>query len=232
MRFASVSIAYHEPRLIAPHLDHIPHWVEENLVLVSATPWQGEPLGFDKTPEIAEDHGGTVIIHDWPSEEVQRNAGQEYLYDYDWIIVLDPDEFLSERNWQKLRIFLETAEGDAYVVDHQRVFYKDKEVSPHSDYQMLIAVRPSVRFIDKRVCDSAYDVAPIELLHMSWARTDEEVLSKITHYAHAHELIPNWYTDVWKTNRVTNLHPKTPETLKALIDPILPPEIERLKLWP
>lgn len=232
MRFASVSIAYHEPRFIAPYLDHIPHWVEENLVLVSSTPWQGEPLGEDKTPEIAEDHGGTVIVHDWPSEEAQRNAGQEYLWDYDWIIVLDPDEFLSDKDWNRLKTFLETAEGDAYVVDHQRVFYKDKEVSPHSDYQMLIAVRPSVRFIDKRVCDSAYGVAPIELLHFSWARTDEEILSKITHYAHAHELIPNWYTDVWKTDKTTNLHPKTPETLAALIDPVLPPEIERLKLWP
>lgn len=230
MRFASVAICYHEPRLIAPHLDHIPDWVEENLVLVSEKPWQGEPLGEDKTPEIAEDHGGTVIVHPWASEEEQRNAGQDYLYDYDWIIVLDPDEFLSDKDWNRLRTFLETAEGDAYVVDHQRVFYKDKEVSPHSDYQMLIAVRPTVRFVDKRVCDSAFGVAPIELLHMSWARTNEEILSKITHYAHAHELNEGWYENVWLADKTENLHPKTPETLKALIDPILPPEIERLGL--
>lgn len=231
MRFASVSIAYHEPRFIGPHIRHIPDWVETNLVLVSEKPWQGEPITeIDKTAEIAEAEGAEVLTYAWPTEEAQRNAGQEYLYDYDWIIVLDPDEFLSNDAWDTLHTYLTAAQEDAYVVSHQRVFYKDKEVSPHSDYQMIVAVRPTVRFIDKRVVDSNYGVAPIELLHFSWARTDEEVLSKITHYAHAHELIPNWYTDVWKTDKATNLHPKTPETLGALIERVLPPEIERLGL--
>lgn len=233
MRVSTVAIAYFEPRFIGPHIRHIPDWVETKLVLVSETPWQGEPEAkLDLTADIARAEGAEVITHAWKSEEDQRNAGQEYLYDMDWVIVLDPDEFLSDKTWETLRIFLEKATSDAYVVDHQRVFYKHKEVSPHSDYQMLIACRPSVRFVDKRVADSAYGIAPVELLHFSWARTDEEVLSKITHYAHAHELIPNWYTDVWKSDKTTDLHPKTPETLKALIDPVLPPEIEALRLFP
>jgi hypothetical protein len=232
VRVATCAIAYHEPRFITPHIQHIPDWVEEKLVLVTERPWQGEPLGFDETPGLAATAGATVMVYPWKTEEDQRNAGQEYLSDYDWVIVLDPDEFLSNQAWGFLYNFLQTAEADAYVVDHQRVFYKDKEVSPHTDYQMLIAVRPSVRFVDKRVVDCAYGTAPIELLHFSWARTDEEVLNKITHYAHAQELIPDWYTEVWKSDKTTDLHPKSPETLKALIEPVLPPEIEALHLWP
>lgn len=230
MKFATSTICYWEPRLITPFLGHIPSWVDTKLVLVSERPWQGEHIEGDPTAALAQAAGAEVIVYPWKSEEDQRNAGQEYLFDYDWIIILDNDEFLSNRDWNRLRTFLEKAEGDAYVVDHQRVFYKDKEVSPHSDYQMLIAVRPSVKFVDKRVVDSDFGVAPVELLHFSWARTNDEILNKITHYAHAHELNKDWYTDVWLANKTTDLHPKTPSTLKGLVEAVLPPEIEKLGL--
>ena len=79
--------------------------------------------------------------------------------------------------------------------------------------------------------DRNYDIAPVELLHFSWARTDKEILSKITHFAHADEFdTDKWYKEVWLANKTENLHPKSPETLKGLIDRELPKEIEELGL--
>jgi glycosyltransferase involved in cell wall biosynthesis len=237
VKIATVAVAYNEARFIRPHLAHIPTWVDEKLVLVSTKPWNGEAEPDDGTAEIARASGATVIEHDWTDETEQRNAGQEYLADYDWIIVLDPDEFLDELNWGKLFKELYLADHydtvDAFVIKHQRVFYKHSEASPHSDYQQLIAVRPYVRFVDKRVVSSPFAVVDVELLHFSWARTNEEVWHKLSHYGHAHDFdTKRWYEEVWLTDKTTNLHPLTPETLQALIKPELPPEIEALNLWP
>lgn len=232
MTFGSVAICYNEPRMIVPHLQHLPDWIEEKLVLVSTQPWFGESVAHDKTAELAAPYARVIEAY-WETEEDQRNTGQALHQDKDWIIVLDPDEYLSEENWQKLKRFLETTNAEAAIVDHQRVFYKDKEVYPCFDYQQLIAVRPQVNFVEKRIGDAWCATAPVELLHFSWAKTDEEVWSKISHYAHAKDFdIKDWYENVWLANKTTNLHPVTPGALPALIDPQLPPEIKALGLFP
>lgn len=233
MKVALATIAFNEQRFIRPFLSHIPDWVGERLVLVSTKPWNGPNEPQDATATIAQEMSATVVERHWESEEAQRNTGQALLQDNDWILWLDPDEFMSDYDWEQLRGYLESSAADASVVRNQRVFWKNKEVSPCNDYQQLIVARPHVKFIDKRVVNSGYDVAPVELLHFSWGRTDDEVWSKITHYAHAKDFdTKKWFNEVWKANKQTDLHPTTPETLKALIDPILPPEIEKLKLLP
>ena len=228
-----VTICYNEERFIKPFLEHIPDWVDEKIVLVSTKPWQGVADPEDSTAEIARNAGATVISNYWQSESEQRNTGQALLTDYDWVIVLDPDEFLDHQGWSSLRMACETKTGDAYVVRHQRVFYKNKEVYPHTDYQQIILVKPTVAFPHARNVNRPYDEIPVELYHFSWARTDEEVWSKISHYTHANEMdIEKWYRDVWLADKTTNLHPMSPEALSALVPAKLPPELESLKLWP
>lgn len=234
MRYALETIALNEQRFIVPFLQHIPDWVDKKLVLVSEKPWVGRPIEPDSTFFVAgrAKLDAVPIKGSWKTEEDQRNMGVGLLEDYDWVLVLDPDEFLDDKNWEKLHQFLETTDADAVIVEHQRVFWKDKEVYPHSDYQQLIAVRPHVRFVDKRVVDSPYVTAPVELLHFSWARTNQEVWEKITHYSHANEFdTRKWFHDVWMAGKTENLHPLTPETLKGLKDAFVPPEIGELDLF-
>lgn len=234
-RYGLVTVAFNEERFIKPFLSHIPKWVDEKLVLVSIRPWHGRQEIPDETDLIAEQMGATVICYDWKSEEEQRQAGQDYFHDFDWVIVLDPDEYLTKADWKKLKEFLDgNPPLDAYVTGGQLTYWKrNLVIHPPEDYKQIIAVRPRVRFVDKRVVDCAWYFAPTLLHHMSWARTDDECYSKITHYAHAREFdTEKWFNEVWKSDQTENLHPLTPDALKQAVPAKLPAELERLDLWP
>lgn len=234
MKIGLVTIAYNEERFISRFLRQVPPFVDQKVCLISSTPWQGKPEAPDETAGLAALNGGITALHDWPTEHEQRNDGQEYFKDYDWIITLDPDEFLTNDGWYDLAAFLETAPLDAYVCQGQKTYWKSGYViEPPEDFKQIIAVRPSVNFFDKRCVDVPYGEAPVELHHFSWARTDAEVLKKISHYSHAHELNKDWYNDVWLkwTPSMKNLHPLTPSALlKAVKVKDLPEELEGL--WP
>lgn len=234
MKVGLITLAYNEQRFIKPFLEHIPAWVDKKVVLVSTKPWQGESEPLDDTARIAEDLGALVISNNWPDEALQRNTGLDLCEDCDYVVVLDPDEFLDDAGWEELKHQIEAGYiNEAAVIQHQRVFYKDKEVKPHTDYQQIILVKPHVRFPFARNIDRAYQEVPVELYHFSWARTDKEIWSKISHYSHADQMdIEKWYKEVWLSDKTTDLHPNTPETLKALVTAKLPPELERLDLWP
>ena len=236
MKIAISTIAYREERFIVPFIQHYQDKVEEILLLSTTKPWFGDADGTDKTPAIARSLGATVVEYPWATEHEQRNAGQEFLSDYDWIIIVDPDEYFDDENWQRLIDTLETTDAEALIVQGQYTYWKDGYVAdPPRDYQQLVAVKPGVRFFDKRVVSSNYEVAPVWLHHFSWARTDDEVWRKISHYAHAKDFdIKDWFESIWLKWKpgMMDVHPVSPDTLHELKPANLPPEIEKLDLWP
>lgn len=235
MRVGLVANAYNEARFLKPFLTHIPDWVEEKIVLITNPPWYGEVLEDDGSKEVAEECGAKVFIAPWKDEVVQRNFGQAYFAEYDWILTIEPDEFFSDEDWEKLRVFLETADVPAYAVK-QRVFWgKGFESDPPEDFVPIIATRPTVKFVEKRNIDSQWQTLPedIKLLHWAWGRTDSEIWKKVSHYSHAVDFdIKAWFRDVWLTRKTENVHPTTPEAIPRLIKAKLPPEIEALGLFP
>lgn len=235
MKIASVACVYNEAHYLPRHLKHMPDWVDEQLVLISARPWYGEELEDDGSEQLAREAGASVLKYPWPDEVEQRNAGQDYLSDYDWILNLEPDEFLSDEMWAKLKEFIESDPPlDAYVT-RQRIFWgKGFESDPPEDFSPIILTRPSVKFTEKRNVDSAWDWIPdLTLLHFAWARTDAEIWKKISHYSHAVDFdINDWYENVWLARKTENVHPTTPSAIPRLIKAILPPEIEKLDIWP
>lgn len=236
MRLAALAVAYKEERFIPKYIQSLQDRVDEILVLNSVKPWHGERAKDDKTAKIAESLGVTVIQYSWDSEEEQRNWGLDFLQDYDWVLVLDPDEYLTEDQWLTLYDWLEKGGGpaDAYVCSQQNTYWKNGFIiDPPEDYKQIIAVKPHVRFVDKRVVNCGWAHAPVVLEHFSWARTDEEVWDKITHYGHANEFdTEKWFNEVWKSDRTEDLHPLTPPALKKAIRVQLPEELEKLQLWP
>lgn len=232
MKLICITIAYKEERLIKPFIQHMQDRVDEIVVLNSIQPWNGD-AELDNTAQIAESLGATVFRENWPDEHTQRNAGQEYGMDADWLIILDPDEYILDEDWRKLIKFLETAEADAYVPEVQYTYWKKHWIiDPPEEYRQIVAVRPDVRFVDKRVIDSPWGVSPSQLHHMSWRRNDAEVWRKINTYGHAGEFNQlKWFSEVWQDQeRFTDLHPLTPSALKEAVRVKLPPELEELGL--
>lgn len=236
MNVGLMTIAYREKRFMRKFLSHIPNWVEHRIALISKEPWYGEPIEDDGTFKEAGSYGTEPVVSNWVTEEDQRNTGLALLEESDWVIVLDPDEFLSDEDWNRLYDFLEDTEADAVVAKGQYTYWKDGWVAdPPKDYQMLIAVRPHVRFVDKRVVNTAYVESPIWVHHFSWARTDKEVWNKISHYAHATDFdIKDWYKNIWKRWKpgMRDVHPTTPDTLHDFKRAKLPEELKELDLWP
>jgi hypothetical protein len=241
MKVAVVAIALNEERFIKPWISHIPDWVTEVCVLVSSKPWFGDEVERDNTAQVARAAGAQRVVEwDWPSEEVQRNYAQGIYHDYDWLIILDPDEFLDNKNWRKLKEIIDDPDSRdlirAGIVRSQYTYWKRGYLAyPRRDYQQLILVQPSVRFVDKRVVNTGFVVLSVDVHHFSWARTDREVLDKITHYGHANDFdTKRWYEQVWLPWKPgdQDVHPTSPETLHDLIPAKLPKELEDLNLWP
>src|SRR5690349_16352811 len=157
-----ITVAYRERRFISKFIRHIPGWVDRKIVLLSEKPWFGEEVPDDGTFDVVSTTKAIPVLNSWKTEEDQRNTGVSLLEDCDWVIVLDPDEFLSESDWERLEKFLENTDADAVVCEGQYTYWKNGwEADPPKDYQMLIAVRPHVKFVDKRVVNTAYIEAPV-----------------------------------------------------------------------
>lgn len=235
MRVAAVATVYNEARFLPKYLGHMPDWVEEKVVLLSTKPWYGEELPDDGSAEVARKAGATVIPNHWTNEVDQRNAGQDYLSQYDWILNLEPDEFLDNANWEKLHKFIESNPPlPAYAVKQEIYWGRGFRSDPPEDFVPIILTRPSVKFIDKRVIDSQWAVMPdIFIHHFAWARSDEEIYKKVSHYSHAVDFdVDKWFKEVWMARKTENVHPTTPEAIPRLVKANLPKEIAELRPWP
>lgn len=236
VRVASLACAYNEERFIGPHLDMLAPYVDESLVLISSTPWHGDTYEPDRTEEIAESRGATVVVHDWADGHIQRNAGLDFLYQYDWVLIPDPDEFILAEDMEKMLRELETAEGDAYATDRMFTYWKSGyRIDPPESHTPIIAVRPSVRFYEIRCVSGPWSILKSRPLvhHFSYARTDAEVWKKIHATEHAVDFdTDKWYREVWEpwTPESEDLHPLTPPDYKRAVPVRLPKELQGL--WP
>lgn len=236
MKVASLCIAYKEERLIKHHLKHLEGKVDKALVLVSESPYHqfedGQP---DRTGEIALKMGADVVKGSWSVEHDQRNYGLSLLRMYDYVLVLDPDEFILEKDWNILlegleeRVFKKPAyKAPSYVTYWKKGYVLD----PTDTHKPLFLVNPrEVTFEHYRGISSEVYDSPIQfpIHHMSWARTDEEMKKKLLTFSHAKEFNGmEWYERVWKTwtPLSTYLHPLTREKWHQAIPYPVPVELQ------
>lgn len=239
MKFALATIAYHEERLIRPFVRHYREMVDKILVLNSTVPWNGPLEDYDCTADFAKAEGAQVFKHHWPSEHSQRNAGLTVLSDYDWVFILDPDEFFSKEDFEKLKLWIEEDSKkwtfkNAYCVPLETYWKGAYKLVPRDTHCPVIAVNPkasAAMFNDKRgLATEAYD-APFLLHHFSWVRTDEEVFRKLTHYGHAGDFNGvEWYNKIWLKwyPEMKNLHPFDTKKWVETVPCKIPKELEHL----
>jgi len=218
MKIAVSTIAYNEERFIQPCIKQWKPFGFHHQVLISNKPWNGKGAKKDNTEKIARNLGVEVITGDWSSEHEQRNEALRRLKDYDWVIIADVDEFYTTEAINHLRSYMKEYLTDKLNRTNQQIhcltgnlitYWKslDYVFSPDTHHKPPIVVNPkTVEFWIKRavkdlgkpdgVCESIRNL-DINCHHLSWVKSDKEVLNKIKSYSHSSEIKKNWYKDKW-----------------------------------
>lgn len=234
LKIAICTIAYNEADFIR---QCVTQWRPyHHVVLLSTKPWNGVPQPYDDTGSLAKAAGAEVITRYWENEATQRNWGLAYLYAYDYVLIVDPDEFYTKADREKI---VNNLSGDhAYRLERMVTYWKthDFVFNPPDSHKPIIAVDPKrVRFFEHRSIGKATDAVPeffaplipVTCHHFSWVRSDRKVAEKIATYSHADIIPPLWYDEVWKVwNPESGLlvRPYGKEQSRAVYHPA-PPEL-------
>ena len=115
-------------------------------------------------------------------------------------------------------------------------------VDPPEPTPLVVFVRLGAgRFTDCRLYQAErYFTLPVDTArfhHMSYARTDAQILRKITTFGHAREVVPGWFENVWRKwdddRSLRNLNPCWPRAYQASSTsrtthclPAMPPDLD------
>lgn len=224
--------AFNEERFIRPVIKQFKGFETKQIVVtVSTIPWNGK-LKTDETCKLAKGNNALVNCNNWESEADQRNWCMWQLKDYcDYVLICHADTFFTQEDIKKIKDFIQTATDRQYDIQ-TKMYWKDLDTVVQPDPLLkAMLIRKDVRFIENiRIEDQAASapiVPDVICHHFSWAKTDEEIKTKIATYGHANEIVPNWYEEVWLKDKETDFAPTNPTDYQYKVKYSCPEEIRR-----
>ena len=237
------TVAYNERENISACIKNWHGVIDKHLVLVPTRPWNGPRVEDDGTYRIAKRTNAEVILGEWKSEEEQRTWGLARLYDYDWVLIVDPDEFYTGEDQKIIIDSLQTADKPLYKCSNILTYWKtsDYRLDPQDSVQPVIAVNPKIAYAHdhrnfKYLADDRDYITDIGVIgvtchHFSWVKSDNKVYEKINSYSHWNSIRDGWYENKWKLwdkdKSIYDLRPYGIEQSTAIYDPA-PKEITAL----
>lgn len=230
-KFATLTIAYNEEKLIGGLLDGISDL--DNYVMISK-PFHIDTFTFDKTEEIVKEHGANVIRKDFESQLDERNWGMDFLQKegYEYIFIFDADEYYLKEDIPKMIEFVEAYGSEAFKSNHNDYIYWKNEHWHFRHGGFTICLRADIRFApgDRTIQTKDIKELPdwLPMHHFSYSRTDEEMKVKITTRDFSRRVLKNWYDEVWLkwTPEMRDLGPVSPKVFSIALPTIdMPQEI-------
>lgn len=228
MKLGVMITAFNEPRFIKPVIEQFKGLPV--VVAVSKLPWHGE-IEADNTSELAWESSANTFDGTWPSEADQRNFCMRELRTCDYVLVCHADTFFTQEDIKKIKKFVKTAKERQYDIQ-TKMYWKDLDTIVKPDPILpAMLIRNDVRFKHNIIIEDQQVDAPIvpDVIchHLSWAKTDEEVRTKLATYGHADEIVPNWFEDVWLKDKDIDFAPTNPSDYKFKEKYSCPEEIRR-----
>jgi len=222
--------AFNEERFIRPVCLQFKDSDIKIVVAVSLKSWNGN-LKAGNTFSLVPSRVDLMSTYSWKDEAEQRNWCMENLDDCDYVLVCHADTFFTQEDIQKIKDFIQTATERQYDIQ-TKMYWKDLDtvVQPDPILKAML-IRKDVRFVENiRIEDqvaSAPIVPDVICHHLSWAKTDEEIKTKIATYGHANEIVPSWYEEVWLKDQDYDFAPTNPTDYKYKVHYSCPEEIRR-----
>lgn len=222
--------AFNEERFIQPVVKQFDEIIDDVIVTVSAKPWHGD-IEPDGTLRKARGIGKSVFSFNWKNEAEQRNWSMDHLSECSYVLVCHTDTFFIKEDIKKIKEFIQTATERQYDIE-SKMYWKDLDTIVKPDPLLrAMLIRNDVRFVENIRIEDMSTTAPIvpDVIchHLSWAKTDNEVKTKLATYGHAKEIIPNWYEEVWLKDKDTDFAPTNPSDYKSKEKYSCPDEIRR-----
>jgi GT2 family glycosyltransferase len=247
-RFGAVCCVYDDDSWLALAVESVYEACEAIWFLVSDTPWHGEPTDqaaiVERIKALPDPCGKHRIVRGrWLDEAAERNEGLRLVAEagFEYCFVLDADEIYDTAQLQRVMTMVrETPHVDCWRLSCFTYWKSCRyRVDPPETIAAAVFVRCGTgRFVENRTYVAhRHVVVPMEIAvfhHMSYARSDEQVLRKISTFGHAREVVEGWYEDVWRKwdedRSLENLNPCWPSAYRRVVEQpfsALPPVVQR-----
>jgi hypothetical protein len=248
--FGAVYVVYGDDRWLRLSLGSVYDECDVILILIANQPWNGPPRCTESSLQCVAEFPDpqkkiNVIRGDWKSEREQRNEGLHLLekWGIEYCLVVDADEVYDPLQLRRMMIFAPCLpEIDCWhipmVTYWKSIRYR---IDPPEPFQPMVLLRVGrVRFVENRIArgENHALIAPhvAVMHHLSYARSDEEIWTKIHSFSHAAEVKPDWYERVWKgwdaDHAMQNLNPAFPEAYRRAVEQspnALPPALRKVR---
>jgi GT2 family glycosyltransferase len=211
-RFDAVVCVYDDDSWLSPTIASVYDAVEAIWFLVGEQPWNGAPSDqsalverIQALPDPARKF--QIVRGTWADEAAQRNEGLRLVGEAgaDYCFVLDADEIYDTPQLrQAMALVRENPQIDCWRLSCFTYWKSYRyRVDPPEAITAPVFVRVGTgRFLENRMYHAPVHAnipqATLMFHHMSYARTDEQILRKITTFGHAKDVVPGWYEQVWR----------------------------------
>lgn len=211
--------------------------VNKIIFLLNFKPWYGESLQtslantFYIVTQIPDpDDKFEILSSKWESEAEQRNVGLDLLRErgINWCLIIDDDELYNCSELLNAFDILEDPKYAAYLMYHQ-IYWKNRNTiieGLFGSFPTLAITNGLVTFNENRMIlvksSHTWMTIPADRIvchHMSYIRSDREMLRKIQNFSHADTVALNWYEKIWLNwkDDMTDFHPTTPQAFKKIL---------------
>ena len=235
-RFAAVCVIYDDDSWLPAAVASVYKACDSIWFLVGERPWNGaasdQTALIDRLRALPDSARKIRIVRgEWADEATQRNAGLKLVAQAgaDYCLVLDADEIYDPAQLREaMTLVRENPQVDCWRASCLTYWKSYRyRVDPPEAIAAAVFVRTGTgRFIENRTYQAAQSVTlPPQTLvfhHMSYARSDEQILRKITTFGHAHQVVAGWYDNVWRkwdgNHTLENLNPCWPAAYRRAIE--------------
>jgi GT2 family glycosyltransferase/cytochrome c-type biogenesis protein CcmH/NrfG/predicted SAM-dependent methyltransferase len=246
--FAAVYCVHDDHTWLAESVESIYPCCAAIYVLVSERPWQGEPGDYKSTLELVRGLPDPeckirLVQGTWNTEADQRNAGLAMLSEagHQYCLVIDADEVYDTTDLHRMMTLARNnSQVDCWHAAMDTYWKSWRyRIDPREPLKPPVFLKVgNLTFSENRnVPGGTHGLMPTEagiIHHLSYARTDEQLLRKIATFSHAQEILDGWFENVWKRwdsdRSLVNLHPTHPAAYgRAMEQPYwaLPPVLRR-----